>query len=83
MIGVASKLLGPRAGLTRVVIINACAGDYQYLLSMAIGILTLEKVQKLCADKDKRVNEVDGLRKVTPQNLWLNDLIALEEKLDV
>ncbi|XP_030539127.1 DNA topoisomerase 2 isoform X2 [Rhodamnia argentea] len=58
------------------------ASDYEYLLSMAIGTLTLEKVQELCADKDKLVNEVDALRKATPENLWLKDLAALEEKLD-
>ncbi|KAK3416892.1 hypothetical protein EUGRSUZ_H02633 [Eucalyptus grandis] len=58
------------------------ASDYEYLLSMAIGTLTLEKVQELCADKDKLVNEVDDLRKATPENLWLKDLAALEEKLD-
>ncbi|XP_048132347.1 DNA topoisomerase 2-like isoform X4 [Rhodamnia argentea] len=58
------------------------ASDYEYLLSMAIGTLTLEKVQELCADKDKLVNEVDALRKATPEKLWLKDLAALEEKLD-
>ncbi|KAL3726570.1 hypothetical protein ACJRO7_031468 [Eucalyptus globulus] len=58
------------------------ASDYEYLLSMAIGTLTLEKVQELCADKDKLVNEVDDLRKATPENLWLEDLAALEEKLN-
>ncbi|XP_010023678.2 DNA topoisomerase 2 [Eucalyptus grandis] len=58
------------------------ASDYEYLLSMAIGTLTLEKVQELCADKDKLVDEVDALRKATPENLWLEDLAALEEKLD-
>ncbi|KAF8016230.1 hypothetical protein BT93_H1671 [Corymbia citriodora subsp. variegata] len=58
------------------------ASDYEYLLYMAIGTLTLEKVQELCADKDKLVNEVDELRKATPENLWLKDLAALEEKLD-
>ncbi|KAF8016195.1 hypothetical protein BT93_H1646 [Corymbia citriodora subsp. variegata] len=58
------------------------ASDYEYLLSMAIGTLTLEKVQELCADKNKLVDEVDALRKATPENLWFKDLAALEEKLD-
>ncbi|KAI4363914.1 hypothetical protein MLD38_020075 [Melastoma candidum] len=58
------------------------ASDYEYLLSMAIGTLTLEKVQQLCADKEKLIGEVEELRKATPELLWLKDLQALEEQLD-
>lgn len=59
------------------------ASDYEYLLSLAIGTLTLEKVQELCADRDKLNQEVDDLRKATPKSLWLKDLDALEKELDV
>ncbi|XP_027113751.1 DNA topoisomerase 2 [Coffea eugenioides] len=58
------------------------ASDYEYLLSMAIGSLTLEKVQELCADRDKLKGEVDDLRKATPKSLWTKDLDALESQLD-
>lgn len=58
------------------------ASDYEYLLSLAIGTLTLEKVQELCADRDKLNQEVDDLRKATPKSLWLKDLDALEKELD-
>ncbi|KAF8396139.1 hypothetical protein HHK36_017752 [Tetracentron sinense] len=58
------------------------ASDYEYLLSMAIGTLTLEKVQELCANKDRLNNEVDELRKATPKSLWMEDLNALEKELD-
>ncbi|KAK2637028.1 hypothetical protein Ddye_031820 [Dipteronia dyeriana] len=58
------------------------AGDYDYLLSMSIATLTLEKVQELLADRDKVNNEVDDLRKSTPESLWLKDLDALEIQLD-
>nr|DAD42398.1 TPA_asm: hypothetical protein HUJ06_000628 [Nelumbo nucifera] len=58
------------------------ASDYEYLLSMAIGTLTLEKVQELCADSNKLNHEVDELRKATPKTLWLRDLDALEKELD-
>ncbi|KAF5752648.1 DNA topoisomerase 2-like isoform X1 [Tripterygium wilfordii] len=58
------------------------ASDYDYLLSMAIGTLTLEKVQELCADKDKLNQEVDDLRKATPKSLWIKDLDALEQELN-
>lgn len=57
--------------------------DYEYLLSMAIGTLTLEKVQALCAERDKLNGEVDDLRKATPKSLWEKDLDALDKELDV
>ncbi|PON46642.1 DNA topoisomerase II-type [Trema orientale] len=56
--------------------------DYEYLLSMAIGTLTLEKVQALLAERDKLNNEVDELRKATPKSLWVRDLDALDTQLD-
>ncbi|ESR52318.1 hypothetical protein CICLE_v10030505mg [Citrus x clementina] len=57
--------------------------DYDYLLSMAIGTLTLEKVQGLLADRDKLNEEVDDLRKATPESLWVKDLDALDMQLDL
>ena len=59
------------------------ATDYEYLLSMAIGTLTLEKVQELCAERDKLNSEVDDLKRATPKALWTKDLDALERELDV
>mgnify|MGYP004710093905 CR=1 FL=1 len=59
------------------------ASDYEYLISMAIGSLTLEKVQELCADRDELKGEVDDLIKATPKSLWTKDLDALGSQLDV
>ncbi|KAG5564885.1 hypothetical protein RHGRI_000924 [Rhododendron griersonianum] len=58
------------------------ASDYEYLLSMANGTLTLEKVQELCADRDELREEVDELSKATPKSLRIKDLDALERGLD-
>ncbi|OWM78385.1 DNA topoisomerase 2 [Punica granatum] len=58
------------------------ASDYEYLLSMAIGSLTREKVQELCAERDKLLDEVEGLKSSTPMDLWLKDLEDLERELD-
>ncbi|KAF2293580.1 hypothetical protein GH714_002987 [Hevea brasiliensis] len=58
------------------------ASDYEYLLSMPIGTLTLEKVQKLCDDKDKIDEEVKILRNTTPKDLWMKDLDAFESQLE-
>ncbi|CAN6696972.1 unnamed protein product [Malus baccata var. baccata] len=61
---------------------GARISDYEYLISMAIGTLTIERVQALLADRDKANAEVDELRKSTPRSLWLKDLDALEMELD-
>eukprot|EP01018_Ginkgo_biloba_P032588 Gb_11673 [translate_table: standard] len=58
------------------------AGDYEYLLSMAIGTLTLEKVQQLCAERDNLGGEVEELKKATPKSLWFKDLDAFLRELD-
>ncbi|KAJ4733624.1 DNA topoisomerase 2 [Rhynchospora pubera] len=58
------------------------ASDYEYLLSMAIGTLTLEKVQELCSERDKLEGDVAELRKATPKTLWEKDLDAIEKELD-
>ncbi|XP_077227115.1 DNA topoisomerase 2-like [Tasmannia lanceolata] len=58
------------------------ASDYEYLLSMPIGTLTLEKVQELLAQKEKLANEVEELKKVTPESLWRKDLDAFMVELD-
>ncbi|KAF8398402.1 hypothetical protein HHK36_017329 [Tetracentron sinense] len=67
---------------SEVVSTKVRASDYEYLLSMAIGTLTLEKVQELCANKDRLNNEVDELRTATPKSLWMKDLDALDNELN-
>uniref|UniRef100_A0A0D9VJV0 DNA topoisomerase 2 n=1 Tax=Leersia perrieri TaxID=77586 RepID=A0A0D9VJV0_9ORYZ len=57
--------------------------DYEYLLAMAIGTLTLEKVQELIAEKGRLENDVAELKKTRPTSLWLRDLDAFEKELDV
>ncbi|XP_006296839.2 DNA topoisomerase 2, partial [Capsella rubella] len=56
--------------------------EYDYLLAMAIGSLTIEKVQELCEDRDKMLEAVEDLRKTTPRALWLRDLDSLDKELD-
>ncbi|PWZ27342.1 DNA topoisomerase 2 [Zea mays] len=57
--------------------------DYEYLLSMSIGTLTLEKIQELNAEKQKLVDDVVELMNTSPKSLWLKDLDAFEKELDV
>jgi DNA topoisomerase-2 len=61
----------------------ADASDYDYLLSMSIGTLTLEKVQQLLAQQKNLQLEVERLRDTKPTELWFKDLDALEKELDV
>ncbi|KAG7578464.1 C-terminal associated domain of TOPRIM [Arabidopsis thaliana x Arabidopsis arenosa] len=56
--------------------------EYDYLLAMAIGSLTIEKVEELLADRDKTIKAVEDMKKTTPKALWLGDLESLDKELD-
>jgi len=57
--------------------------DYDYLLLMAIGSLTIEKVEELHGNRDKVLMQIEELKKETEQSLWWKDLDALEKALEV
>ncbi|MCO5602032.1 hypothetical protein L7F22_056159 [Adiantum nelumboides] len=59
------------------------AGDYEYLLFLPIGSLTTEKVQALCRDREKLLAYMEELRRATPKSLWIRDLEAFQNQLDV
>ena len=54
------------------------AGDYDYLLSMPIWSLTLEKVDELKSEKAKKEAELNALLARSPKDLWTADLNAFE-----
>ncbi|CAM9234820.1 unnamed protein product [Ectocarpus fasciculatus] len=54
------------------------AAGYDYLLSMKIWSLTLERVQALTAERDVKKEQLEELSGKTPQDLWLADLDALD-----
>jgi DNA topoisomerase-2 len=56
--------------------------SYDYLLSMPLWNLTLEKVEDLVTEKEEKEAEVALLRGTTDKDLWFTDLDALEENLD-
>lgn len=68
---------GAPAGGTEIL-----AKGYDYLLSMPLWNLTLEKVEQLYQQRDGKREELDVLRGKKPHNLWEEDLDALEEALD-
>lgn len=55
---------------------------YDYLLSMKIWSLTLEKVQALTAERNTKKIELDELKGKKAEDLWLRDLDELEAALD-
>ncbi len=50
--------------------------SYDYLLSMPIWSLTLERVQALKDEADKQTKEVQRLKSTAPEELWVEDLDA-------
>ncbi|EDW78045.1 uncharacterized protein Dwil_GK24224 [Drosophila willistoni] len=55
---------------------------FDYLLGMSMWMLTEEKKNELLKQRDSKLSELDNLMKKTPQLLWLDDLDALEDKLN-
>lgn len=62
---------------------GATWGDYEYLLSLPIGTLTLESVQKLRDEKAEKEKEFEILMGTPTTSLWMKDLDEFETKLDV
>ena len=56
---------------------------YDYLLSMKIWSLTLERVQALTNEKNLKRKELEMLMDKRPEDIWLNDLDELEHALDL
>ncbi|TPX65567.1 hypothetical protein SpCBS45565_g05063 [Spizellomyces sp. 'palustris'] len=54
--------------------------DYNYLLSMPIWNLTLEKVQKMTDDRDNKQKELTVLLATSSSDLWKMDLTAFIEE---
>lgn len=57
----------------------AGAGDFDYLLGMAIWSLTQERVDKLIKQVGDKEEEIDDLTRKSVQDLWQSDLQALRE----
>ncbi|KAJ2909919.1 DNA topoisomerase 2, partial [Coemansia aciculifera] len=59
------------------------ASDYDYLLSMPIWNLTMEKVEKLLKEKSDIQQKLEDLLALTPIDLWTTDLEEIERLWDV
>ena len=56
------------------------AGDYDYLLSMQISSLTMERMEQLLKQRDSKEEELSNLAKLQPQDLWNVDLDKFMEE---
>lgn len=56
------------------------AGDYDYLLSMQISSLTVERMEQLLKQRDSKEEELNNLAKLQPQDLWNVDLDKFMEE---
>ncbi|KAA1105844.1 DNA topoisomerase 2 [Puccinia graminis f. sp. tritici] len=56
------------------------AGDFDYLLGMAISRLTAEQVAKLLAERDDKEKELQILLEKTAEDLWHADLDLFEQE---
>ncbi|KAJ2467771.1 DNA topoisomerase 2 [Coemansia sp. RSA 2322] len=59
------------------------ASDYDYLLSMPIWNLTMEKVEKLLKEKNDIQKKLEDLLALSPVDLWTTDLEEIEKLWDV
>eukprot|EP00850_Spirogloea_muscicola_P005173 SM000023S07629 [mRNA] locus=s23:505696:515452:- [translate_table: standard] len=61
---------------------SGVAVGYDYLLSMPLWSLTLEKVEELCKERDAKEEEMHALARVQPKDMWDRELdqllVALE-----
>ncbi|KAH7931487.1 hypothetical protein HPB49_025700 [Dermacentor silvarum] len=58
------------------------SASYNYLLGMPMWSLTRERKEDLLAKRDQKREEVETLRRKTPENLWDEDLNAFTAKLE-
>lgn len=58
------------------------AKGYEYLLGMKIWSLSFERAEELCRQKAEKVEEVKSLEGTSPEQIWLNDLDAIEKLLE-
>ena len=57
-------------------------GSYNYLLSMPIYNLTMEKIEELKNQKEEKETEYKTLENISIETLWVSELDKLEKEYD-
>lgn len=60
---------------------NPRSKDFDYLLSLPLWSLTMERVEKLCSERDLKAAERDEMERTSAADLWKKDLDHLEAVL--
>lgn len=61
---------------------SAGGPDFGYLLSMSMLSLSREKKEELLKERDNKLEELNILRRKSPQDLWFEDLDSFLEELE-
>jgi ribosomal protein S2 len=56
------------------------ARKYHYLLSMHIRSFTKQKLETLQHEIDKLSTELTAVKKMSPSDMWINDLTEFEQE---
>ena len=56
--------------------------SYEYLLGMKIWNLTFERAEELRMQRAEKTEEVEKLKSMTPEDIWLTDLDAIDKALN-
>ncbi|SBS95827.1 4-hydroxy-3-methylbut-2-enyl diphosphate reductase, putative (LytB), partial [Plasmodium ovale curtisi] len=64
------------------IIAGVTVKDYNYLLNMPIFSLTLEKVEELLAQLKEKEQELEILKSITVETMWLKDIEKVEEAIE-
>ena len=62
--------------------VEKLTNEYNYLLSMPLWSLTLEKVKKLEKEKEEKNKEVEALEKTQVVDIWVQELDELLSQID-
>lgn len=55
-------------------------GDYKYLVRLPMDSVTEENVEKIMAEKEKKLIELNTLKTTSEKQLWLNELDVLKKE---
>ncbi|WBY57873.1 DNA topoisomerase 2 [Plasmodium yoelii yoelii] len=64
------------------IIAGVTVKDYNYLLNMPIFSLTLEKVEELLSQLKEKEQELEILKSITVETMWLKDIEKVEEAIE-
>ena len=56
--------------------------DYGYLCGMSIQSFMYEHMEKLLKQRDEKIKEMNILKETSIQDMWIRELVTLEESIE-